>query len=192
MDRREELTTEERDGGEVEPGGESESGEEQEKAPAGTDFFSEALDALRREKEQYHDQLLRKQAEFENYRRRVEKEKADTRFAAKQEILRELLNVLDACEQGLAGMERAEGNLQSYREGYRLLERQVKSLLSKFGVEEIAAAGRQFDPNVHEAVLHEISESHPEGEVIEEVKKGYRLNDRLLRPTQVKVARIKD
>lgn len=191
MDRGEELTAEERDGDQVEPG-DSAVGEQQDPAPAGTDFFGEALSALRREKEQYYDQLLRKQAEFENYRRRVEKEKADIRFAAKQEILRELLNVLDACERGLAGMERAEGDLQSYREGYRLLQRQMKSLLSKFGVEEIAAAGRQFDPNVHEAVLHEISEGHSEGEVIEEVKKGYRLNDRLLRPTQVKVARIKD
>ncbi len=162
------------------------------------DFFTETLAALQKERDQYYDQLLRKQAEFENYRKRVEREKADARFAAKQEILRELLNVLDACERGLQSIESAETRegeaaayreiLQSYREGYELLHKQIQALLAKFGVEEISAAGEQFDPNIHEAVLNEPSDSHREGEVMEEIKKGYRLHDRLLRPAQVKVA----
>ncbi|MBI4456356.1 MAG: nucleotide exchange factor GrpE [Acidobacteria bacterium] len=162
-------------------------GEEKEAGPQ-EDFFADALAALQKERDSYYDQLLRKQAEFENYRKRVEREKADARFAAKQEILRELLNVLDACERGLRSMELHEQNLGSYREGYELLHRQMKTLLAKFGVEEIEAVGQLFDPNLHEAVLYEPSDAHREGEVIEEIKKGYRLQDRLLRPAQVKVA----
>ncbi|HEV8131207.1 MAG TPA: nucleotide exchange factor GrpE [Acidobacteriota bacterium] len=157
-------------------------------------FFTEALAALQKERDQYYDQLLRKQAEFENYRKRVEKEKADARFAAKQEILRELLNVLDACERGLESMKRSKtpgADLESYREGYELLYRQIQTLLAKFGVEEVPAVGEQFDPNIHEAVLHELSDSHRGGEVMEEIQKGYRLHDRLLRPAQVKVARTR-
>ena len=154
------------------------------------DFFAESLAALQKERDNYYDLLLRKQAEFDNYRKRVEREKMEARFAAKQEVLRELLNVLDACEQGLKSMEQCrEQSLDSYREGYLLIQRQIRSLLAKFGVEEITALGQQFDPNVHEAVLHEVSDAHEEGEVMEEIKKGYRLQDRLLRPSQVKVAR---
>lgn len=166
---------------------EEETAAERETQPA--DFLTEALAAVRKERDQYYDQALRLQAEFANYRRRVEREKADTRFAAKQEILRELLNVLDACERGLSSMQHHEESLESYREGYQLLHRQIRGLLAKFGVEEIDAVGEQFDPQVHEAVLHQASETHREGEVIEEIKKGYRLYDRLLRPAQVKVAR---
>lgn len=156
---------------------------------ASNDFFAETLASLQKERDSYYDRLLRKQAEFDNYRKRVEREKADTRFAARQEIFRELLNVLDACERGLESMDQDKLNLESYREGYGLLHRQLRSLLAKFGVEEIEAVGQQFDPNVHEAILHESSEAHPDGQVIEEIKKGYRLHDRLLRPAQVKVAR---
>ncbi|HEY2931766.1 MAG TPA: nucleotide exchange factor GrpE [Acidobacteriota bacterium] len=154
-----------------------------------TDFFAQSLAALQKERDDYYDRLLRKQAEFENYRKRVEKEKSDLRFATRQEILRELLNVLDACERGLQSMDQHEASLETYREGYELLYKQIQNLLAKFGVEPIEAVGQPFDPNVHEAILHESSDSHEEGEVIEELKKGYRLNDRLLRPAQVKVAR---
>jgi len=154
-----------------------------------SNFFEEALTAMRKERDQYYDQLLRKQAEFENYRRRVEREKADARFYSKQEILRELLNVLDTCERGLESMRAHEASLETYREGYELLYRQIQALLSKFGVEEIPATGQQFDPNIHEAIMHESSNEHDEGQVIEEIKKGYRLQDRLLRPAQVKVAK---
>ena len=210
MDKEKEITTAENvdaeelknsDPAENEESGEV--GERQAKAPSEKeDFFTEALAALQKERDQYYDQLLRKQAEFENYRKRVEREKADARFAAKQEILRELLNVLDACERGLNSIESAESRgrdaaaykeiLQSYREGYELLHKQIQSTLAKFGVEEISAVGEQFNPNIHEAVLHEPSESHREGEVMEEMKKGYRLHDRLLRAAQVKVARSDD
>lgn len=174
----------------LEPAAAREAAETKEDASAQPeDFFSEALAALQKERDSYYDQLLRKHAEFENYRKRVEKEKADIRFSAKQELLRELLNVLDACRRGLTSMQLHENSLESYREGYELLHRQITSLLTKFGVEEIDAVGQQFDPRVHEAVLHECSDAHREGEVIEEIKKGYRLQDRLLRPAQVKVAR---
>lgn len=206
MDKEKEITTAENNEGEelkkaeaVEHE-ETATAEEQEEKSASQkeDFFTETLAALQKERDQYYDQLLRKQAEFENYRKRVEREKADARFAAKQEILRELLNVLDACERGLQSIESAESRkgqaasyreiLQSYWEGYELLHKQIQGLLAKFGVEEISAVGEQFDPNIHEAVLHEPSNSHREGEVMEEIKKGYRLHDRLLRPAQVKVA----
>jgi molecular chaperone GrpE len=144
---------------------------------------------LQKERDAFYDQLLRKQAEFENYRRRVEREKADSRFNARREILHELLTVLDACERGLQSMDQHEASLESYKEGYGLLHRQLRSILSKFGVEAIEAVGQQFDPNIHEAIVHQQSDAHPDGEIIGEIQKGYRLHERLLRPAQVKVAR---
>ena len=183
-DEKEFTTTENREGLT-----ESEQAADEQPSAESTDFFAESLAALQKERDQYYDRLLRTQAEFENYRRRVEKEKSDLRFATKQEILRELLNVLDACERGMLSMDNHEASLETYREGYELLYKQIKNLLTKYGVEPIEAVGQAFDPNVHEAILHEASPVHDEGEVIDELKKGYRLKDRLLRPAQVKVAR---
>lgn len=154
------------------------------------DFYIKTIEALRKERDEYYDLLLRKQAEFENYRKRVDKEREDSRIAAYAEVLRQLLPVLDSCEKGLESLESAESadRLSVYQEGYRLLHKGLLSLLEKFDVEPVPGAGAEFDPTVHEAVLREVCGRRREGEILEEYRKGYSIKGRLLRPSQVKVA----
>jgi molecular chaperone GrpE len=150
----------------------------------------EGLEQIKKERDEYRDLLLRKQAEFENYRKRVVKEKEEGRLAGQAEVVTELLVVLDACEKGLEALETAADTpeLQPYRHGYHLLHKQILALLSKFGVTEVPGPGTLFDPNFHEAVLRQTSMEHEEGEILDEYRRGYRIKDRLLRAAQVKVA----
>ena len=142
---------------------------------------------LRRERDEYYDRLLRKTAEFDNYRRRLERERrAQTDFAV-QELLRELLLVVDDFYLAVTADE-SQG-IAAYRKGVDLIHTKLRDLLRKFGVQPIEALGADFDPSLHEAVIHEASPIHREGEVIEELRRGYRIGDRLLRPAMVKVAK---
>ena len=145
---------------------------------------------LLREKEELHDQLLRTQAEFENYRKRVNRERPEQRISSQAEVLKELLTALDACEEGLKSLPEspADAGLEAYRKGYELILGELRSLLSKFGASEIDAVGARFDPTIHEAFVREVSDEHEEGRILDEFRKGYRIQDRLLRPSQVKVA----
>jgi molecular chaperone GrpE len=120
----------------------------------------------------------------------VAKEKEQLRLTAQASVLEELLPVLDALEKGLHSLPAAPGDseLEAYREGYELMFKEVQSVLRKFAVIEIPGVGAPFDPNVHEAVLREITTGYKEGEILDEYRKGYKLKDRLLRPSQVKVA----
>jgi len=154
------------------------------------DSSLETIEILRKEKEAHHDLLLRKQAEFENYRKRVAREKEELRLTAQASVLEELLPILDALEKGLHSLKAAPGNseLEAYREGYELMFKEVQSVLQKFAVIEIPGVGTPFDPNVHEAVVREVTTGHKEGEILDEYRKGYKIKDRLLRPSQVKVA----
>ena len=136
-------------------------------------FYLHTIEDLQKEKDEYYDLLLRKQAEFENFRKRVLKEKADERLRGYSELLKELLPVVDACEEGLRAMkERDHPELTSYREGYELLLRRLKSALEKFGVTEIEGVGTPFDPNALEAVSREITSEHEEGEILDEFQIG--------------------
>lgn len=148
------------------------------------------LDALRQEKEQLYDQLLRKQAEFENFRKRANRERQELRQVYQAEVLQELLTCLDACEKGLESFPDSPENpeLQVYRKGYELILKELRSLLAKFGVSEIPAVGSPFDPNLHEAVVREETTQQEAGQVLDEFRKGYLIGDRLLRASQVKVA----
>jgi len=154
------------------------------------DSSLETIENLRKEREKQHDLLLRKQAELENYRKRVAKEKDELRLTAQARVLEELLPVLDAFEKGLQSLTVADGDseLESYREGYELMFKEVQSVLEKFAVIEIPGVGTPFDPNVHEAVIREMTTEHKEGEILDEYRKGYKIKDKLLRPSQVKVA----
>lgn len=152
---------------------------------------SEALAAeladLRHEQEELRNQLLRKAADFDNYRKRVERERREMAELAAQDLLLELLPILDDFERALdvdvtPGAER-------YRDGVELIYRQLQELLKKRGVTPLEAVGTDFDPHVHQAVVHEASTTHRDGEVMAELRRGYRLGDRLLRPAMVKVAK---
>ena len=164
--------------------------EERESESPQPDSSLETIEILRKEKEEQLDLLLRKQAEFENYRKRMAKEKEQLRLTAQASVLEELLPVLDALEKGLHSLPAAPGDseLEAYREGYELMFKEVQSVLRKFAVIEIPGVGAPFDPNVHEAVLREVTTGYKEGEILDEYRKGYKLKDRLLRPSQVKVA----
>jgi molecular chaperone GrpE len=108
---------------------------------------------------------------------------------AQSGVIREVLGVIDACEAGLESLLEAESDdSRVFVEGYELLLKQLKSLLEKFDVSEIPGVGTTFDPNIHEAVVRDVSPDHEEGEVLEEYRKGYLIKDRLLRPSQVSVA----
>jgi molecular chaperone GrpE len=152
------------------------------------------LESLRNERDEFRDLLQRKQAEFENYRRRVDKEKESLRDTARAELLEDLLVVIDACEKGLDSMrsESTDAVSRAFLDGYEMLLKQLNSLLEKHDVKEIPGVGATFDPNIHEAVVRETSKDHEEGQILEQYRKGYLIKDRLLRPSQVRVAVLPD
>jgi molecular chaperone GrpE len=143
---------------------------------------------VQRQRDEYYDMLLRKSAEFDNYRKRVERERQGLADAAAASILEELLPLVDDMERALKADAGSEG-AEAYRRGVELIHRQLVETLRKRGVRPIEALGATFDPHYHMAVAHEAVEGRSEGEIIEEFRKGYMLGDRLLRPSMVKVAK---
>ena len=142
---------------------------------------------LQRERDDYKDRWLRKGAEFDNYRKRVERERREQADQSVVDLLQELLVIVDDFDRALT-VDAGEGG-SAYRKGVELIHGKLHDLLRRQGVTAIDALGADFDPKVHQAVLHEESPEHREGEVIDELRKGYMLNDRLLRPAMVKVAK---
>jgi molecular chaperone GrpE len=146
--------------------------------------------ALKRQRDEYYDLLLRKTAEFDNYRKRTERERQSQAETAAADILQELLPLVDDLERALK-VESGEG-IDSYRRGVELILKRLEDTLRRRGVRPIEALGADFDPNYHQAVAHEPvpeGEDRRDGEVIEEFRRGYLLGDRLLRPSMVKVAK---
>jgi molecular chaperone GrpE len=158
-------------------------------AAAGDEF-----DKLRGERDEFKDLLLRKTAEFDNYRRRNEKERRELSEYANADLLTEILPLLDNLERAVAaGSETQSAGdpaaaLAAYRAGVDLIRRQFLDLLRKRGVTPVEAEGADFDPHFHQAVTREASDAHREGEVMQELQRGYKLGERLLRPAMVKVA----
>jgi len=148
---------------------------------------SDALLELQRERDDLHDRLLRKSAEFDNYRKRVDRERREQADQAITDFLHDLLLVVDDFDRALTVDAGEDGG--SYRKGVELIHAKLNDLLLKRGVRPIETLGTDFDPNVHQAVIHESSPDHREGEVIGELRRGYRIGDRLLRPAMVKVAK---
>lgn len=154
-------------------------------APAAA--LSPEIDVLTRERDDYKDRWLRKTAEFDNYRRRIERERREQADQAVVDLLGELLRVVDDFDRALT-VEAGEGE-GAYRKGVELIHGKLHDLLRKQGVTALEVLGADFDPNIHQAVVHEASPDHRDGEVIGELRKGYMLGDRLLRPAMVKVAK---
>jgi molecular chaperone GrpE len=148
---------------------------------------NDQLTELQRERDDYHDRWMRKAAEFDNYRRRVERERREHADQAVVDLLQELLLVVDDFD--LALTVDAGDSAAAYRKGVELIHAKLHDLLRKQGVKPIEAVGADFDPNLHQAVIHEVSPGHRDGEVIAEMRKGYTIGDRLLRPAMVKVAK---
>jgi molecular chaperone GrpE len=146
------------------------------------------VEEIQRQRDEYYDRLLRKTAEFDNYRKRVDRDRQMVSEAAAADLLGDLLPLVDDLERALATDPGTEG-AEAYRRGVDLIHKQLLELLRKRGVRPIDALGADFDPNYHQAVSHEPAEGRREGEVIEEFRRGYMLGDRLLRPSMVKVAK---
>jgi molecular chaperone GrpE len=144
-------------------------------------------DELRREKEALQDRLLRTAAEFDNYRKRMERERRELSEYTTGEILSEFLPIVDNFERALQAP--TGGDPDALRKGIELIYRQLLDLLKRRGIVPVEALGADFDPNFHQAVIHEASDQHREGEVMQELQRGYMLGDRLIRPSMVKVAK---
>ena len=143
--------------------------------------------SLLKEKDAVYDRLLRTTAEFDNYRKRVDRERRELSEYAAADVLTDVLAIVDDFERALQVPTDAQAD--AYRQGIELIHRQMLDLLRKRGVTLIEAVGTDFDPNFHQAVIHEVSAEHREGEVMQELRRGYLLGDRLLRPAMVKVAK---
>ena len=137
------------------------------------------------EQEVVDDRLLRLAADFDNYKKRAARERAEYVALANERLVKELLPILDDLERALnAAEEHEEAQLE---EGVRLVHRSLASLLERQGVKEIATAGK-FDPHVHEALLAQPSDEAEQGDVLDVIQKGYKLGDRVVRPARVIVA----
>jgi molecular chaperone GrpE len=147
----------------------------------------EPLRELQRERDALQDRLLRTAAEFDNYRKRVERERREHTETAAADALLEMLPIVDNLERALQAPAPAEADV--YRKGVELILKQMLDLLRRRNVTAIDAVGADFDPQIHQAVLHEPSDAHRDGEVMAELQRGYRIGERLLRPAMVKVAK---
>ncbi len=133
-----------------------------------------------------YDKYLRAVAELENYKKRVNKEKADIIRYGKEDIIKDILPFMDSLDRAL---EHEKGDIKAFKEGVALIQDQLLGCLKKHGVERIEAAGKDFDPNFHEALMQMASDQHDDNKIISEMEKGYLLNGRLLRPARVCVCK---
>ncbi len=140
-------------------------------------------------KESY-EQLLRTTADFDNYRKRAARERQDAVKFANESLLQKLIPVLDNFDMAITAAAGAnEAAAQSLQTGVNMILSQLRNTLTEAGLEEIDAAGKVFDPNLHEAVSQQETREIPEGQVVQQLRKGYRLRERLLRPATVIVAK---
>ena len=141
------------------------------------------LKSLKDERDSLYDRLLRKQAEFDNYKKRVERERSEFVQFASAELMKELLNALDSFDLAIRNAQTDEITLR----GFELIYKQLLDTMNRFGLKAIEARGQPFDPNFHQAVSTTATSEFEENTVLEEMRKGYLLNGRLLRPAMVSV-----
>ncbi|MFN2465718.1 MAG: nucleotide exchange factor GrpE [Candidatus Dormibacteria bacterium] len=151
----------------------------------------EALEGARAEARDANEKLLRVAAEMENVQRRHRQDRQDQLLYGNAELVKRILPLLDNFHRALEHVPESNANdpaVQQWVEGLNLVVRQFEDILAAVGVEAIEAVGKPFDPNEHQAVATEASEEHPDGHVTAELQRGYRLRDRILRPSMVRVA----
>jgi molecular chaperone GrpE len=146
------------------------------------------MQEMERALEEQKNLYLRTLADFQNYRRRQQEEMERNRLRLLETLMEELLPILDNFERALQAAE-ATRELEPLLEGVRLTARQIKSLLARYDIHPIEAVGKPFDPNLHEAIQRIETTEYEDGIVIDEVERGYRIGERVLRPSRVIVAR---
>lgn len=145
------------------------------------------MTGLQADLDRFRDLALRSQADFENYKKRSAREKEEAIKYANSSLLERLVGIIDNFELGLAAAKEQGAGSPIYS-GMILVQKQLSDLLAESGLQPIEAEGKTFDPNVHEAIAHEPSDQFPEGIVVRQTRRGYRLKDRLLRPAKVVVS----
>jgi molecular chaperone GrpE len=141
---------------------------------------------LQAEKDELMQTLVRRQADFENYRKRVERERQDDRRHGMGRLIEDLLPVLDAFERALKAHD--DPAYEEYRKGLEMMYRQLWDTLARHGLERIAAAGKPFDPHFHQAIERVASDDHPEGTVLDVLQDGFVFHGRVVRPSIVRVS----
>jgi molecular chaperone GrpE len=143
---------------------------------------------LKAERDELYDRLLRKQAEFDNYKKRIERERSDYVQFASAELMKELLNAMDSFDLAIHNASTDSAGSETMLQGLDLIYKQFQDTLARFGLKAIEARGQVFDPNLHQAVSTVPTDDVPENTVVDELRKGYTLNGKLLRPVMVSVA----
>ena len=150
----------------------------------------EELKALAAKADENWQRLLRTTADFDNFKKRAAREKQDAIHYANASLLQKIIPVLDNFEMAVAAAQNSSADgLKSLQDGVAMIHAQLKSVLAESGLEEVDANGKPFDPNFHEAVSQQESAEVAEGDVLQQLRKGYKLRERLLRPATVIVAK---
>jgi molecular chaperone GrpE len=147
----------------------------------------EMVEKLEAGKQEHYDRMLRVQADFDNYRKRVQKEQVNLLRYGAENALREILPIVDHMELAVDSARAHDNSDSQMREGFEMILNQFFSVLEKLGVKPIETVDRPFDPNIHDALLRVHAPDADEGTVVGEIRKGYYLHDKVLRPAQVTV-----
>lgn len=150
------------------------------------EHLKKKIEELKKESLDYKDKYIRKLAEFDNYRKRIDKEREEYYCFPTADVIKLLLPLIDSFESALK-MD-CQYTEETFKEGIELLYRQMMNILQSLGLESISALGEQFDPNIHQAIAREDSDSYGNNQIIEEMQKGYMFRNKLLRASLVKVA----
>ena len=137
----------------------------------------------------YYDQWVRTTADLENYKKRAARERQEAMRFANESLIEKLLPIIDNFEMALAATSGKDASMQSVQTGISMIYQQLKNLLAEAGLQEIDASGKTFDANWHEALSQQTTADAPEGQVVQQLRKGYKLRDRLIRPAGVVVAK---
>ena len=169
--------------------------EEHEETPADTEPAAQAEDTakpaadneLQEKYDKLNQQYIRLAADFDNYRKRQEQEREALLKYGAENALKKMIEVLDNFERGEKALEKVD-DCQQVKDSFNLLHKQVMDTLTKLGLETIETEGQEFDPNFHEAVMQTPTSEHPENTIINELQKGYKMGDKVLRASLVNVA----
>jgi molecular chaperone GrpE len=153
--------------------------------------MEEKLESIKQEAKENHDRLLRVSAEFENYQKRAAREMNDFRKFANESFVKAMLPVVDNLDRAIESSSNDKHADSSMLEGVNMTLKEILKVFEQFGVKPFESVGKTFDPSLHQAVMQEETETHPENSVVKELQKGYMMHDRLLRPAMVVVSKTK-
>ncbi len=151
-----------------------------------------SLESMEQESKDSHDRFLRVSAEFENYKKRAAREMNDFRKFANESFVKAMLPVVDNLDRAIESSSDDDHSNSSVVEGVNMTLKEILKIFEQFGVKPFASLGKTFDPALHQAVMQEESDDHPEKTILNELEKGYMMHDRLLRPAMVVVSKKTD